>query len=89
MPSFPFQYKLKNRQRKFYAQELVAAEEPETLQEKNYFIAGTRKVNQKRLRSGKVSDGDIQYLLKARNDPDQSNYITQAEYDKLKDGGFI
>ena len=89
VPSFPFQYKLKNRQRKFYAQELVAAEEPETLQEKNYFIAGTRKVNQKRLRSGKVSDGDIQYLLKARNDPDQSNYITQAEYDKLKDGGFI
>ena len=89
VPSYPYQYKLKNRRGKWYGQELIAAQPPETEKQKNYFIAGTRKVNQKRLRNGKLSGGEVRYLLRARNDPNQSSYISQIELDKLKDGGFI
>lgn len=89
VPSYPLQYKLRNRRGKWYAQELIAAQPPETEKQKNYFIAGTKKVNQKRLRNGKLSAGEVRYLLRARNDPDQSTYISQTDLDKLKDGGFI
>ena len=85
----PITYKLKDKQRKYYENELAFATPIENKREKHYFIEKTRIVNAKRLRSGNEKGGEKQYLLKAKNDPDQSSWITQAEYQSLKDGGLL
>ena len=68
---------------------MVKATPVETPQEKNHFIERTRVVNAKKLRSGATTGGEKQYLLKAKNDPDLSSWISQFEFEKLKDGGYL
>ena len=85
----PRTYKLKGKKRSFYSQELVSITLPETESEKNYFIEKTRVVNSKLLRSGEKVGGQTQYLLKAKNDPDQSSWISEGEYQKLKEDGLL
>ena len=80
---------IKNKRRKFYEEELVFASPSTTPREKNYFIERTRVVDSKKLRSGSVKGGEKQYLLKARNDPEQSSWISSTEYQSLKDGGYL
>ena len=87
--TFPITYKLEGKQRAYYSQELVAAERPEVETEKQFFIEKTRVVNTRKLRSGVTSGGQKQYLLKARNDPNQSSWINHFEFEKLKDGGYL
>ena len=87
--TFPITYKLEGKQRAYYSQELVAAERPEVETEKQFFIERTRVVNTRKLRSGVTSGGQKQYLLKARNDPNQSSWINHFEFEKLKDGGYL
>ena len=87
--TYPITYKLDGKQRAFYSQELEAAVQPDTEEEKQYFIEKTRRVNAKKLRSGATTGGQTEYLLKAKNDPDQSSWINQFEYEKIKDGGYL
>ena len=87
--TYPVTYKLEGKQRAYYSPELVAATRSEVQSEKQYFIERTRVINVKKLRSGGTSGGQKQYLLKARNDPEQSSWIDQFEYEKLKDGGYL
>ena len=85
----PLSYKLKDKKRSFYSEELVAVTPPKTEKEKIYFIEKTRVVNSKILRSGERVGGQTQYLLKAKNAPDQSSWISEGEYRKLKEDGLI
>ena len=87
--TYPITYKIEGKQRAYYSQELVHADAVELPVEKNYFIEKTRRVKTKKLRSGAVVGGEIEYLLKAKNDPDQSSWINQAEYQKLKEDGNL
>ena len=57
--------------------------------EKQYYIERTRRINTKKHRSGAVSGGETQYLLKAKNDANQSGWISEFEYQRLKDGGIL
>ena len=87
--SYPITYKIEGKQRAYYSQELVHADAAETPLEKNYFIEKTRRVKTKKLRSGATVGGETEYLLKAKNDPDQSSWITLHEYQKLKEDGYL
>ena len=87
--TYPITYAIKGLQRSFYAQELRHASMPQGELEKGYFIERGRTINPKVLRSGKKSGGQRQYLLKAKNDPDLSTWISEQEYHKLKDGGLL
>ena len=88
IPSFPFRYKLVGKKRLRYSAELEPAKQAETPMEKQYFIAQKRVVGGKKLRSGTVSGGQTQYLLRAVND-DTSSWISDFEYQKLKNGGYL
>ena len=79
---------MEGKQQKYYAQQLVKAT-PASEQQKHYYIANTRQVNQKRLRSGRESTGEKEYLLRSSNDPELSTYISETQYQKLKDDGLI
>ena len=87
--TYPITYKIEGKQRAYYSSEMVRADEVKTPEEKNYFVEKTRKVRTKTLRSGAKIGGETQYLLKAKNDPEQSSWITEFEYRKLKDGGYL
>lgn len=87
--TYPVSYKIEGKQRAYYSSEMVKATPVETPQEKNYFIERTRVVNAKKLRSGATTGGEKQHLLKAKNDPDLSSWISQFEFEKLKDGGYL
>ena len=87
IPSFPYRFRIKGRD--YYAGELVEARKAETEQEKKYFIAQTKTVGAKTLRSGHTSGGEKLFLLRSLNDADQSSWINAYEYSKLKDGGLI
>ena len=89
LPTIPKTYKVSGKQRSFYIHELSKADEAETPLEKNYFIERTRVIGGKLLRTGKKSGGETQYLLKARNVPDLSTWISQTEFEKLKDGNYL
>ena len=51
---------------------------------KTYFIASTRRVGGRTLRSGLVVDKEIEYLVRARNDASFSHWLSQAELDTLR-----
>ena len=68
---------------------MTEARKPETAQEKKFFIAQTKTVGAKTLRSGQTSGGEKLFLLRSLNDADQSSWINSYEYSKLKDGGLI
>ena len=87
--STPKTYKIEGKRRSYYSQEMVAAEKAIKAEEKQYFIEKTRRINSKKLRSGVSTGGQTEYLLKAKNDPDQSSWISEFEYQKLKDGGLL
>ena len=87
--TYPLTYAIKGLRRSFYAQELRHAIPPQNEEQKGYFIEKTRRVNTKIHRSGKVSGGQQQYLLKAKNDPDLSTWISEIEFEKLKNGGLL
>ena len=89
MRTYPLTYKIEGKQRAYYSQEMVRADAAETPMEKNYFIEKTRRVKTKKLRSGASVGGETEFLLKAKNDPSQSSWITESERDKLKDGGYL
>lgn len=75
--------------RAYYPQEIVKIAPVATPKEKQYFIERSQRVGVKRHRSGKESGGQTQYLLKAKNDADQSSWISEDELQKLKDAGLI
>ena len=87
--TYPLSYSLEGIRRTFYRNELRLASEPYGEQEKGYFIERTRIVNTTKHRSGKVSGGQKQYLLKARNNQDLSTWISEFEYHKLKKDGLL
>ena len=87
--TYPLTYAIEGLRRSFYAQELRHAIPPQGEEQKGYFIERTRRVNTKTHRSGKVSGGQQQYLLKAKNDPDLSTWISEIEFEKLKNGGLL
>ena len=87
--TYPKTYKLVGHKRKYYANELLPAKEVETETEKNYYIAKTRIVNKRKLRSGAEVGGDKQYLLKATNDPSLSTWINEKQYLDLKNHEFL
>ena len=87
--TYPKTYKVSGKNRAYYAQELVKINPQISPKELEYFIERTRKVNTKIHRSGKVTGGDTQYLLKSKNNSEQSSWISEQEYQKLKDGGLI
>ena len=87
--TYPITYKIEGKQRAYYSPEMVRADEAELPEDKNYFVEKTRRVKTKTLRSGAKIGGELQYLLKAKNDPHQSSWMTEFEYRKLKDGGFL
>ena len=86
--TWPKTYKISGRQQRFLFQELIPAENVEG-SAKNYFIEKTRKTGGKTLRSGVVSGAETQHLLKARNDPSISTWISSAQLEKLKDDGLM
>ena len=87
--TYPLTYKIEGQRRVYYAPELIHAEVPTEDEEKHYFIERTRRINTKKHRSGAVTGGQTEYLLKAKNDPEQSGWISEFEYQKLKDGGLL
>ena len=87
--TYPITYKIEGKQRAYYSQELVRADAVDDPKEKNYFVEKTRRVKTKKLRSGATVGGETEYLLKAKNDPDQSSWISSREYQKLKDDGLL
>lgn len=88
-PTAPRTYKIKGMKRSFYAQELVSATFADQPQDKKYFIEKTRKIHSKKLRSGLGTVGQTEYLLKALNDPSQSSWISEFEYNSLKNGNYL
>ena len=90
LKTYPWTFKLKNAgERSFYAPELIASDPVQRDTEKLYFIAQKRIVNAKKTRSGRIHGGEMQYLLRARNDKDLSTWITQLEYNKLIETGKL
>ena len=87
--TYPVTYKIEGQRRVYYEQELVHAAAPSKEIEKQYYIERTRRINTKKHRSGAVSGGETQYLLKAKNDANQSGWISEFEYQRLKDGGIL
>ena len=88
--TYPITYRLSGgNKRAFYAQELVKVKPIDDPRELGYFIERERKINTKKLRSGKVSGGQIQYLLKSKNDSEQSSWISEAEREKLIQDGLL
>ena len=86
----PTVYKLMGKRRKYYGQEMVLATPTTTKRDKSYYIAKTKTVYPKQLRSGSSTRGsETQYLLKARNQPDLNTWITEEEHQTLKDGGYL
>ena len=86
----PTVYKLTGKRRKYYGQEMVLVTPTTTKRDKSYYIAKTKTVYPKQLRSGSSTRGsETQYLLKARNQPDLNTWITEEEHQTLKDGGYL
>ena len=88
IPSFPLRYKLEGKNQLRYSEELEPAQQVQSASDKQYFIASTRLIGGKKLRSGVVSGAQKQYLLRAVND-DTSSWISEFEYRKLKDGKYV
>ena len=87
--TYPITYELTGKQRSFYQPELVAAKPAITPEEKDYFIEKTRTIHAKKLRSGALTSGEKQYLLRSKNDKDLSTWISEFEFLKLKNGGYL
>ena len=87
--TYPITYQLKGYKRKYYENEIIKVNLPKSKTEKHFFIERTRTVEPRISRSGARSGGSTEYLLKARNDPMIKNWISESEYQSLKDGGFI
>ena len=87
--TYPITYKLEGKRRSYYAAELARASPSEKPQDKQYFIAQTRLVKTKTLRSGKRIAGEKQYLLKAKNDSEQSSWISENEFQSLQKNGYL
>ena len=88
IPSYPYRYKLTGKKQLRYSAELEPAKQPASTSERQLFIAGKRVIGGKKLRSGAVSGGQNQYLLRAVND-DTSSWISEREYQKLKNGNYL
>ena len=89
MLTYPKVYKLENKRRNYYEQELVAAPTSTDEKDQKYFVERTRTTQQKILRSGKKTGGQKEFLLKARNQPNLSRWITQSELDNLQKNGYV
>ena len=87
--TYPIVYKLAGKKRNYYEQELAKASDSEKESEKKYFIEKTRVTQPSISRSGQKRGGIKQYLLKARNRPDISTWITADEVETLKKNGYI
>ena len=89
--TYPLTYKLAGKQKFYYASEKTCARETEEPGEQLYFIAQTRVVKRKRLRSGREVGGQREYLLKSRNPQGEktSSWITEREFQTLQKNGYI
>ena len=88
-PTHPRTFRVSGKHQRFYSREIIPAESAEKEAEKIYFIERTRTVGAKTLRSGNTSGGQTEYLLKARNQPDISTWVSEAEIQRLRDGGLL
>ena len=72
--------------RGYYRQQVikVTSEDDKSEEAKTYFIAATRRVGGKTLRSGAVVDKETEYLVRARNDASFSHWLSQEELDTLR-----
>ena len=72
--------------RGYYRQQIikVTGEDDKSEEAKTYFIAATRRVGGKTLRSGAVVDKETEYLVRARNDASFSHWLSQEELDTLR-----
>ena len=86
--TYPFTYKISGKRKFFYANELTRARQPVTPADKQYYIAATRVVKKKKLRSGREVGGEKQYHLKSKNQ-DTSSWITEREYQALQKDGYL
>ena len=87
--SVPRQYFIGSSTKAFYRNELSKVTNFDENQDKNYFIAQTRKVSGRQTRSGSKSGQEIEYLLKSRQDPSISHYISESEKNKLEKLGQL
>ena len=85
----PRQYFIGSSSKAFYRNELSKVTNLNENEDKNYFIAQTKKVSGRQTRSGAKSGQEIQYLLKSRQDPSVSHYITESEKNKLEKLGQL
>lgn len=87
--TIPRQYFVGSSSKPFYRNELSKVVNSTDIREKNYFIAQTRKIQGRETRSGAKSNQEVQYLLKSRQDPTVSYYISEAEKNKLEKLGQL
>ena len=89
LQTYPKVYKIDGKKRNYYEQELVKASNSEKLSDKKYFIEKTRTVQPSISRSGQKRGGLKQFLLKSRNQPDISTWITADEVETLRKNGYL
>ena len=95
--TYPEQYLLRELDterklpRAYYREEIQAARPPDTKQDFHFFVEKSRTVHSKRLRSAKAVGGEVQYLLRSKNDPDEAagRWINSEEYNRLLQNGVI
>lgn len=86
--TFPTTYKVNQLPRKFYREEIRVVPQLNE-KEKQYYIAGEKKISLSKLRSGRDAKSEIVYLLRARNDPFLSEYISKDQLEQLKQNGYL
>ena len=75
--------------RAYYKEEIQAARPPATVEDKHMFIEKSRIVRSKRLRSGKSAGGEIQYLLRSKNDESAGRWIDDVERNRMIEDGLL
>ena len=86
----PVTYLITNSNRTWYQEELsLTKESKDTHQKQTYIVEKTRKVGGRTSRSNKVTNQDTEYLVKNINDKSFSKWLNEAEYQKLKQNGFL
>lgn len=87
--SSPPQYFLEDIRRPFYSQELAEVASSYESDKRIFVIEKVRNVMGRQTRSGKELTKDKEYLVKNIADKNYSKWLSEAEVEKLKNGGRI
>ena len=88
--TFPVTYRVSGLPRSYYRNELaVTTNEVIELNEKIYFIVEVRSVGDKTLRSGVISSGKKEYLIKSHLDKDYQEWVNETVLNELEDGKLL